>query len=323
MPRKEASPFAVIGIDVGGTKIAGGIVYYTSREADPEVRLYRSVPTEAKRGGAAVLDTIVALVGELLDSASETVGGPVLGVGVAAAGRISQTDGSIAYANEILPGWTGQPVQARLESTYHLPASVLNDVQGHALGELRHGAARGCQTCIMVAVGTGLGGSIVVNGDVLGGAHGFAGELGHTLNPAAAGVRCACGADGHLESIASGSGIENRYVALGGEPLSGAEISRRAAQGEELAQQVIELAGHSLGESIGSWATMIDPELVVLSGSVTKAGDAWRAALQRGLEEQLPIEMRALPIVEAKLGNNAPIIGAAERVLDKITKLLA
>lgn len=313
------NPFSVVGIDVGGTKIAGGMVTYESRGASPQVQYRKTVLTLARQGGSAVLRRVVDMVCELVDLANKDESHPLAGVGVATAGRVSAKDGSISYANDILPGWTGQPVRAAVEEACSEPCAVLNDVQAYALGELRHGAAAGARTAVIVAAGTGLGGAVIVNGTVLSGAHGYAGELGHTLHPAAAGVLCACGSYGHLESVASGSGIEARYREVGGEPLGGAEIAARALQGEELALRIIAQAGRSLGESIGSWANMLDPELVVVSGSVTEAGQPWRDALMEGVSAQLPEEMRGLPIVEALLGGDAPLVGAAERVLDRLT----
>jgi glucokinase len=310
------NPFSVVGIDVGGTKIGGGIATFEARGRFTEVVGYRMVPTCAKQGGDALLERVTQLAGELVEEARANERYPLAGIGVATAGRVSAADGSIAYANEILPGWTGQPVRATIEARFHLPCAVLNDVQAYAMGEIRHGAAAGVHTAIVVAAGTGLGGAVVVNGSVHMGAHGYAGELGHTLSPMAAGIRCNCGSMSHLESVASGSGIEQRYFDATGTRLSGAEISLRAQEGDRIALDVIRQAGRSLGESIGSWANILDPELVVISGSVCKAGKPWRDALEQGVAAQLPEQMQGLPIVEAILGNNAPIVGAAERLMD-------
>lgn len=100
--------------------------------------------------------------------------------------------------------------------------------------------------------------------------------------------------------------------------MSGGEIARRAADGEPLARQVIAQAGTALGEAMAAWADLLDPELIVLSGSVCNAGPAWRAALQEGFERQAPPIMRSTPIVEARLKNDAPLIGAAEYLLDTL-----
>lgn len=285
----------------------------------PEVAARRTVPTDAKRGGAAVTETVCAFARELVDEALLCGDDwPLVGVGVGTAGRVDATDGSIYYANDIMPGWMGQPLGERLRKTCGVPVAVMNDVQAHALGEARHGAAAGSHTCIMVAVGTGLGGALIYEGRIMGGAHGFAGELGCSLHPAAENVSCEGGITGRLESVASGSGIERCYRAGGGEPLTGPEISARAEDGERLACRVIEQAGYSLGESIISWANIFDPDLVVLSGSVCSSGELWSQALRAGMEAQMTDVVRGLKVVHAKLGGDAPLFGAAERLLDQL-----
>lgn len=313
-----SSPFAVVALDIGGTKIGGAVVRYADRLSTPEVVSRRTVPTRAARGGEAVLETARAFACELVADARALRGCPVVGIGVGTAGRVDAVDGSIAYANDIMPGWTGQPLGACLRRESGLPVAVLNDVQAHALGEARHGAAAGARSCIMVAVGTGLGGALLYEGRVIAGAHGFAGELGCSLHPAAGNVSCENGITGRLESIASGSGIERCYRAGGGEALAGPEISARAEAGEQLALRVIEQAGRSLGESIVSWANIFDPELVVLSGSVCSSGAAWHAALRAGMEAQTTGAVAGLRVVKAVLGADAPLFGAAERLLDTL-----
>lgn len=308
-------PCIVAALDVGGTKIAGGLVEYEAAGSAPVVRQVHTVPTQAARGGNAVLQTLCTLASKLVDEA-KAAGTPVCGIGVSTAGRVDAPTGSIAFANDLMPGWTGQPVAATLRDCCKVPVAVLNDVQGYALGEARWGAAHGADTCIMVAAGTGLGGAIIAHGSVLRGSHGFAGELGHTLHPAAAHIPCVCGGESHLESIAAGSGIEACYAAAGGDTLTGAQIAERANAGEALGRRIIEQAGFALGESIAAWANMLDPDCVILAGSVCKAGPLWRDALQRGFEHQMPALMQTLPIVDAVLQDKAPLIGGAENLLD-------
>lgn len=307
-------PCTIAVFDVGGTKMAGALAHYASPAAEPVIEGRRSVPTQANRGGAAVLDALCDLVGDVLSDAER----PISGIGVGTAGCVDVRTGAIAYANELMPGWTGQPVAERLEQTHGLPTAVLNDVKAHALGEARWGAARSAQTCLVIAAGTGLGGGIIVNGHVLLGAHGFAGEVGRTPCPDASGDPRTCGNASDLESIAAGSGIERRYATAGGDPVTGGKIAQRALQGEELARRIIEEAGSALGEAIATWTDLLDPELVVLSGSVCNAGPSWRAAVQTAFERQAPAVMHALPIVDATLKDNAPLIGAAEYLLDTL-----
>lgn len=296
-------PFVVVSVDVGGTKIAAATVVYKRPGAAPALPWRIEVPTNAKEGGAAVLDTIVGVVRKALDHADI----PVVGIGVGTAGRVSVVDGSIVYANEIMPGWTGQPVGARLAEEFGLPVAVLGDVQAHALGEARWGAAQGAETCIVLAPGTGLGGGFICHGRIVKGSHGFAGEVGATMNPLG---------EGTLESIASGSGIEARYRTLTGEASSGAEIARRAYAGDGDACRVIEEAGEALGIALAGWANVFDPDVAVVSGSVTKAGVLWHDALRRAYESHVPEVLSGLTIVEAGLGSDAPLVGAAENLLD-------
>ena len=300
-------PASVVSVDVGGTKIAGALVCYEEPGTKPTVKLAASVPTDAAAGGSAVLDKIAALVARIVEDSPSAP----TGIGVGTAGRVSALDGSIAYANDIMPGWTGQPVKARLEEEFGIPVAVLGDVQSHALGEARWGAARGAQTCIVMAPGTGLGGGIVCHGKIVRGAHGFAGEIGSTLNPLDV-------SDGNLESVASGSGIEARYEAVSGERASGAEISKLAYDGDVLAEQTVRNAGRALGIALAGWANVLDPEIAVVSGSVTKAGPIWRSALQDAFVEHAPEVLSGLPIVDAELGSDAPLVGAAENLLDSL-----
>lgn len=308
-----ALPQASLALDIGGTKIAGAVLALENG-AQPRIVTRKTVPTEAARGGEAVLATVVALAQELADAAE----GELAGIGVSTAGRVDAHDGSIAYANEIMPGWTGQPVGAALKEALGVPAAVLNDVQAHALGEARWGAGRGAQTCVVVAAGTGLGGGIIAHGSIVRGNHGFAGELGcvpNPLGPAALGV-----GEGivDLEAVAAGSGIEACYRALTGKALSGAEISRAANEGEEDARSIIRQAGYALGVSLAGWTNMLDPDLIVLSGSVAKAGRIWRDEVSRGFLERIPDVLSQLPIVDAELGGDAPLIGATEFLLDTL-----
>ena len=231
-------PVVVAALDIGGTKIAGALLRYAKAGQAPEVVYERQIPTDAKRGGGPVLVTVCDMANSLLAEARARRE-DVLGIGVSTAGRVDAKTGGIAYANEIMPGWTGQPVRDRLEESCEVPVSVLNDVQAHGLGEARWGAARGAQTCMMIAAGTGIGGAVIAHGKLVRGNHGFAGEIGHIACSQAVGIPCVCGGSGHLELVASGSGIEARYAEAGGEPVDGAEISRRAAADEPLAHHII------------------------------------------------------------------------------------
>lgn len=304
-------PFAVVAVDVGGTKIACATVRY-DREGDaPVVADKRTVPTEAALGGQAVLEKVLSLVDGQL-RAVEEAGERIAGIGVSTAGRVDARTGNIAYANEIMPGWSGRPLGDALRERFDARSAVLGDVQSHALGEARWGAARGARTAIVAAPGTGLGGGIICHGRIVLGAHGFAGEIGAGPNPFDPD-------DGNLESWAAGSGIESRYAAATGRRLSGAEISRLAnEEGDEQARAVLARAGKALGIALAGWANMLDPEVCVVSGSVTKAGPIWRDSFVGTFRRRVPGVLSSMPIVDAELGPDAPLVGAAEHLVDSL-----
>ena len=304
----------IVALDIGGTKIASALVTLDEGAA-PKVEFVGKVPTEAKLGGVHVLETACASARRVIEAA----GGKVDGIGVSSAGVINPATGDVTYANEIMPGWGGTHLGAELEAAFGVPARVLNDVHAHALGEARWGGGRGTSSCLVVAVGTGIGGAFVEDGHIMLGAHNEAGHIGHVSCTDAAGVPCSCGATGHLEPIAAGPGIIDRYVELGGSatlddgtPIDGAEIDRRAAAGDEAARAAEDRSGHAIGEVLGSLVNMLDPDCVILSGSVINCGHFWHDAVVQGFAETAMEPLRGTPILLASLGDNAPLIGAAE-----------
>ena len=211
---------------------------------------------------------------------------------------------------------------AELTAATGLPARVLNDVHAHALGEARWGAGRDASSCLVVAVGTGIGGAFVERGSIMLGAHNEAGHIGHVSCSDAAGVPCQCGATGHLETIACGPGIINRYLELGGDPkdedgndVDGAVIDRRAAAGEKAAIDAEARSGHAIGEVLGRLVNMLDPDCIILSGSVAQCGPAWHDAMAAGWSEAVMPPCAKTPIVSGSLGGDAPLVGAAENIV--------
>lgn len=314
-------PITIAAIDVGGTKIAGALVAYAAAGEPPSVTYQASVPTDARRGGSQVLESIVGLVRDLLDAADVRPAA----IGVGAAGVIDPVSGNVRDAGDIMPGWSGQPLRSRLEGEFGIPVATLGDVQAHALGEARWGAARGASSCLCVGVGTGLGGAFVLDGKVLRGHRGAAGHIGHTLHPAAVSLTCSCGSKSHVETVTSGTAISAMYQGKAFDDvldpnLMGDTVSQRANEGEPEAMAVIEAAGRALGEAIGSWCNIFDPELVVLSGTVTQAGPLWHRALDEGFKSQALASLWETPILYAALGSQAPLIGAAEQAMDMLLR---
>jgi glucokinase len=301
-----------IGVDVGGTKIAAGLV-----EATGEVRDRLVVPTPAAEGPFAVLRAIAELAERLRTP-------EVVGVGVGTGGVVDHARGVIVSATSLLPGWAGTPVAAELSTRLGLPVTMDNDGNVLALGEHRFGAARGLDSVLCIAVGTGVGGGVIIGGRLVRGAHHTAGEVGHIPVPGSEGMPCSCGRTGHLEAIASGPAMTARYAAEaagraqahqhGGGPRAAIDlrvIAERARTGDVVAAKVIADGAGALGRAIGGLANGIDPDAVIVGGGVAEIGEPYWAPLRAAVRENTLPALAALEIRPAGLRTNAAIAGAA------------
>lgn len=307
-----------IGVDLGGTKTAAGVV-----SADGEVLFSETIPTLNRDGGGAILDATSALVSALISKA-QAEGLCVAGVGVGSAGVIDSGRGVVVSATDSILGWAGTELTAGLAARLGLaPDAVraVNDVHAHALGEAWTGAAAGTASSLLVAFGTGVGGSLVLAGKPVLGHRYVGGHVGHFASPYArhggAPLPCVCGGAGHVEAIASGPAIRETYVRLGGTaPAPDARsVFALAGTGDALAIQAVGLGAGAAGQAVGGLANILDPEVVVVSGGLSDAGAPWWRPMERTLRAELLPALAALPVVPAKLGNAAAIVGAASLIL--------
>lgn len=295
-----------IGVDVGGTKIAAGLV-----GPDGSVRYAATRPTPAQAGPRAVLDA----VREAAEGVRAAASGPVTAIGVGAPGVVDASAGTVLSSTALMADWAGTPVRAYLRAAFPgLAVAVDNDVNAMALGELRFGAAVGLDSVLYVSVGTGIGGAYAIGGRLVRGAHHAAGEIGHLV--ASGSRRCSCGGIGHVESVASGPAIEAAYAEASGTGASAEhvglrEIVRRADAGDPGAAAVIAGAAEVLGTVLGGLACAFDPEAVVLGGGVAGIGARFTEPVDRALRRGLLPAMAELPLLQAALGTNAPLVGAA------------
>lgn len=299
------SELPVVGIDIGGSKIAAGLI-----DRDGRV-LRRSQAVTPVAGRAGILAVAQQLVTEIIS------GRPIAGIGIGAGGVI--VDGTVIAATSLLPGWAGTELAGHFAGVFNVPATAINDVHAHGVGEAWCGAGAGRDTVLVVAVGTGLGGVVVHGGTPLIGAHGIAGHLGHIASPAAEGLLCSCGATGHLEAIASGYGIVQLYRSMGGDPSvadSSGVIAR--ADSDDYADRTVRRSAVALGAGLGALITIIDPDVVIMSGGVTAAGPSWWDEMRSaaGLTA-LPL-VSTTPIVPALLGADAGIVGAARFLITSL-----
>lgn len=302
----------VIGVDVGGTKIAAAAVDATGRCGQ-----VLTIPTPASDGASAVLDAIA----EAVRTVATQVGAVPVAVGVGTAGVVDSERGVIVSATSVFPGWVGtevaQQTSRRLADLHPGGPAVFveNDVDAHAAGEAWRGAARGARSALLVAVGTGVGAGVVLDGRTWRGAHHLAGEIGHMPTPGAQGLLCPCGRTGHLEAIGSGPALLRLYLARGGDPgcADTREVLTRAHAGDEIALQSVRDSASAVGSAIAGVATVLDPEVVVVGGGMASAGELWWSAMESAVRREVVDALQGLPIRPAELGGEAPLIGAARR----------
>ncbi len=306
-----------VGIDIGGTKIAGALV-----DIDGNIVAESKVPTPAQDPDALV-DAVVALVTEL------SLGREVLGVGVAAAGFIDANQANIIYAPNL--SWRNEPFKAKLQAKLPLPVIIENDANAAAWAEFRYGAGKGFQHMVMLTIGTGVGGAVIVNGQMLRGGFGIAGELGH-LRVVPNGKLCGCGQHGCLESYGSGTALLKAAKELASSDLEiGSRLRELEAQAGELtgaqvytailekdpgALQILTELGSWLGEAIGSLTAVLDPQVVVIGGGVSAAGDLLLNPIREAYLAHLPARgfRPELEIKGAEFVNDAGVVGAADLV---------
>jgi glucokinase len=306
-----------IGIDVGGTKVLGGVVdefgsvVKTARRATP------------REGGEALTQTIADVAKELMAEYS------VDSVGVSAAGFVS-SDRKTMLATPNIAGWNGVDLDYQLTSLIGLPVVIENDANAAAWGEARFGAGRGKRHMLLLTIGTGIGGGIVVNGDLYRGAFGVAAEIGH-IRVVPEGHLCGCGARGCFEQYGSGNALmRHAREAIAASPdiarnllsrgdgtlegLTGKAITEAARDGDAVALAAFNTTGQWLGAGIASLAVILDPECVVIGGGVIDAGEILLGPTRASLERNMPFAGKhPYPeIIAASLGNEAGLVGVAD-----------
>lgn len=291
-----------LGIDIGGTKTAAAIVGPDgSLLGEPVV-----LPTPATEGAEAIIATVIRCARQVLAQSTVTV----TAAGVGSAGVIDR-HGVVTSATDLLHGWTGTPLAARISDGLGLPVTVLNDVHAAALGEAALGAARGRHRVLVVAVGTGIGGALIRDGELDLGPGGIAGSVGHLPISRSLGRSCSCGVPDHVEAHASGPAIERTYRELGGEATGLRRIAERQAAGETLAGRAIREGARALGEGIAAAANLLDPDCIVVGGGVAELGAVLLDTVRRTYRERVLPPAREVPVVSASLGPGAALVGAA------------
>ncbi|WP_029209985.1 ROK family glucokinase [Arsenicicoccus bolidensis] len=310
-----------IGIDIGGTKVAGGVL---DEQGAIVARARRDTPHRSKSPDV-VEDTIVGVIEDLL---GQTAREDVVAVGVGAAGWVSADRATILFAPHL--SWRNEPLQERLSTRVPVPVYVDNDANAAGWAEHRFGAGRGETHLMMITLGTGIGGALVMDGQVQRGRYGVAGEYGHMM-VVPGGHRCECGNRGCWEQYASGNALvrearslllANSPVAhdllerLGGEDqsLTGPVITEAAQDGDQTCVELIADIGRWLGTGLANLAAAFDPGSFVIGGGVSAAGDLLLGPARETFARELTGRgyRPMAQILQASLGNEAGLIGAAD-----------
>ncbi len=307
---KTAVPEYFLGIDVGGTKIAAGVV-----DADGEVLSVVKVPTGADRPADEIWNDLAAAGDEAIKQAGIT---RVAGVGCGCAGPMTWPEGVVSPLN--IPDWREFPLRARIHERWPSgPARVHNDAVCVAIAEHWVGAAKGADNALGIVVSTGVGGGFILRGKVYNGGLGNAGHIGHaTVAPD--GLLCGCGAYGCLETVASGLSIvrwaqENGWSPPEGEEATGITLLASAKDGDETAVEAFRRSGMAVGQMLASCGALLDLDVVAIGGGLINAGPLLMEPLREGFERHSGFGfVKRLEIVAASAGQNAGILGAAALV---------
>jgi len=306
-----------IGVDVGGTKVLGGVV-------DESGNVLKTARRDTPREGGSLLNQAIADVAKelMLDY-------PVQSIGVSAAGFVS-SDRKTMLATPNIAGWNGVNLDDELTRLIGVSVVIENDANAAAWGEAKFGAGIGMKNILMLTVGTGIGGGIIADGALHRGAFGIAAEIGH-IRVVPDGLLCGCGARGCFEQYGSGTALMRHARELIAEDpasakellsrdngtiegLSGNSITEAAREGDSVALAAFARTGDWLGAGIASLSVVLDPECVIIGGGVVDAGDILLKPIREGVARYMPFAGKhPYPeIIAATLGNEAGLVGVAD-----------
>ena len=308
----------VFGVDIGGTTVKIGLFTNDGVMVDKW-----EITTRTDEGGKYILSDIAASVeNKLVEKAIDKT--DVLGVGMGVPGPV-KADGTVLRCVNL--GWGIFNAADELSKLIGLPVKAGNDANMAALGEMWKGGGQGCQNGVMVTLGTGVGGGIIINGSIVGGVHGAGGEIGHMKVSETETETCGCGKRGCLEQYASATGIvrltkqrlaaDDAKTSLRSLPeVTAKDVFDAAKAGDAVAQELVEEVGRILGGALGSIAVVIDPEMFVIGGGVSRAGQILLDAVQKYFKERVFKSCQETKFVLASLGNDAGMYGCAKMIFN-------
>ncbi len=311
-------PNYCFGIDVGGSTIKCGLL-----NADGKMLEKWEIPTRLEDNGSHILPDVADSVLSKME-AKKIDREQISGVGIGIPGPVNET-GEVPVAVNLHWGYVN--IVKELQTLTGLQVKAANDANVAALGELWKGGAAGYQSMILVTLGTGIGGGVIIHGQIIAGAHGAAGEIGHAHVDDSITETCNCGGHGCLEQVASATGIVNlakKTLAASTEPsilrgqkaLTAKTVFDAVKKKDALATEVARRFGEYLGKALSVFAEVVDPEVIVIGGGVSKAGPVLLDFITEPFREYSFTPCKDTKFALARLGNDAGIYGAAKMVLD-------
>ena len=318
MENNELKPY-VIGLDLGGTNSVFGIV-----DSRGSIKYTTAVKTQAYENVDDYVKACVDAVQVIIDQVGGIKTIKAMGIG---APNGNYYNGTIEFAPNLIWGHNGiVPLADMFSKALGIPVGLTNDANAAAIGEMTYGVARGMKDFIMLTLGTGVGSGIVVNGQMVYGCDGFAGELGHVIMVRENGRPCGCGRKGCLEAYCSATGVartareylkesaeESLLREMKPEDITSLDVSIAASKGDKLARRVYQFTGEMLGEACADFAAFSSPEAFIFFGGLTKAGDLLMKPLEKSYREHALKIFRDKPkfLVSGLDGASAAVLGAS------------
>ena len=285
----------ILAFDIGGT-----FIKYSLCDEKFELSQSQKVETDAKIGGRKIIERVIEII-KTFDNIDR--------VAVSTAGQVDSKSGKIVYATDNIPGYTGTDIRGMIEGETGIPVYVENDVNAAALGEMYFGKAKGCTDFLCLTYGTGIGGAVVLNGDLYVGSGCSAGEMGHIITHAG-GEDCTCRGKGCYERYASASALVRKVSAITGEELDGVKIFAPENFSKPEIREAVDGWIDEIISGLISITYTFNPSLIVLGGGIMNE-DYIVNSITAKMQEMLMQSFRSVKITNSNLGNTAGMLGVA------------
>ncbi len=292
-------PNTIVAIDAGGTKISSALI-----SSKGKILKKAKIPTEASKGKEAVMANLIKSVDSVLQK--DTVA-----IGIGMAGLIDAKKGVFRVGPNFPKNFKDVPLAALLKKHFKKPVSLDNDVHCFTLAEAKLGAAKRKKTVVGITLGTGIGGGIVINGELYRGRDNAAGEIGHTTIGLGSKALCGCGKFGHFEAYASGSAMSRLYKDITGKSVEPLAVENAAKNGDVEANKVFDIMSTGLADGLANVIHLLNPDVIVVGGGLAHVDILWKPAMNKLSKSIIFPELLDTPVVRSVLAGDANLLGAA------------